>query len=75
MPEANIPKRHVRLLQYLADGLSYKQIGNSLGLSPATVETYARQMRKTLGVANNAQLVAVALGRGLLSANQPYAEG
>ena len=49
----------------LADGLSTTEIAQRLCLSGKTVANYGTLIKKKLGVRNQAELVHLALGRGV----------
>ena len=55
-----LPSCERRLLRAAADGLSSKQLGVLLDLSPASVATYWARMLKKTGCHSRAELVAVA---------------
>lgn len=57
----------VRLLQLMADGLSYGEIAKKLYVSEKTVRRYAAVLYSKMNVTDKAQAVAEALRRGLLS--------
>jgi DNA-binding CsgD family transcriptional regulator len=50
----------------LAAGLSSKQIGGQLFISPHTVDTHRRNLLKKMGVQNTLELVAICLKKGLI---------
>jgi len=58
--------QEVRVLQHLAKGRVYKEIAHELGLSPSTIRTHLHNIYRKLGVANRAQAVLLATGRGWL---------
>ena len=51
----------------LGKGMTNKQIGKQLHLSPFTVRHHVSQLIKKLGVSNRAAVVANATERGLIS--------
>ncbi|MDI6871067.1 MAG: response regulator transcription factor [Bacillota bacterium] len=57
----------LRLLQLMADGLSYGEIAKKLYVSEKTVRRYATVLYSKMNVADKAQAVAEALRRGLLA--------
>jgi DNA-binding NarL/FixJ family response regulator len=59
-------EREVEVLRLVAQGLSSKEIGRQLSLSPSTVNQHVRAIFNKLGVDTRAQAVAVAAQRGLL---------
>lgn len=60
------PPRELSAALLYAQGQSYKEVARSLGLTPATVRTYLRQVYGQLGVSNK-----VALANALQSAGYP----
>lgn len=64
-----VPRRELQVLQGLAEGLSYAEIGGRLLVTPATVAATAVRLYRRLGVSgtNAAQhAVHVAYQRGIL---------
>lgn len=62
----NLTERERNVLRQTAHGFSSCEIGDSLGISPKTVDTYrARAMRK-LQITHRSELVSYALDAGLL---------
>lgn len=57
----------VRLLQLMADGLSYGEIAKKLYVSEKTVRRYAAVLYSKMHVSDKAQAVAEALRRGILA--------
>ncbi len=60
-------RRELEVLQLTAEGKSSSIVGEHLGISARTVETHRARMLKKLGVRNQAQLIRIALERGILS--------
>lgn len=63
------PELHLRERQVLigvADGLTCEEIGRRLFLSPWTVRGYLKRVLGTLGAANRAHAVAIAIRNGLI---------
>ena len=50
-------ERKVEIAQLLLNGLSNKEIGNKLGLSPNTVHNHLKEIYKTIGVASRTQAI------------------
>lgn len=60
------PQEH-RLLQYIADGLSYAETAQAMDLSLSTVQTYSRNLFRKLDVHSKTQAIVKARGTGLLA--------
>jgi DNA-binding NarL/FixJ family response regulator len=58
--------REVETLQWIARGLTQGQIATRMGLSQATVNTYAKRIRSKLKVSNKAELTRIAIELGHL---------
>ena len=58
--------REREVLKLTADGMSGREIGERLHLSPATVKTHLQSLYGKLGVSDRAAAVAVAIRQGLL---------
>ena len=54
-PLAELSDREQQVLRHLADGLTDREIGTQLGISPRTVETHVGSILHKLGVRNRAQ--------------------
>ena len=63
----DLTDREKEVLLQLAKGMTNKEIGKQLHLSPFTVRHHVSQLIKKLGAANRAAVVATATQRGLLS--------
>jgi DNA-binding CsgD family transcriptional regulator len=61
-----ISDREKEIIMLLAAGLSSKQIGGQLFISPHTVDTHRRNLLKKMGVQNTLELVAICLKKGLI---------
>jgi LuxR family transcriptional regulator len=61
-----INEAEAETLRRFRDGLSYKEIGLALKLSPSTVKLRLANARKKLGAVSNVHALAVALNRNLL---------
>ncbi|MFJ2867666.1 response regulator transcription factor [Kitasatospora sp. NPDC087314] len=48
--------REKEVLSLLAEGLTYGSIARKLGISPHTVDTHLRRLRRKTGAANRTQL-------------------
>lgn len=65
---ALLGKREQEVLCLLASGLRSQEIGNQLGISPATVDVHRRNIKQKLGLNSVAELTRYAIRKGLLSA-------
>jgi DNA-binding CsgD family transcriptional regulator len=52
-----LSERERQVARLYTDGQSYKQIGRSLGVSPATVRTHLNAIYRKLEVSNNVELI------------------
>jgi predicted ATPase/DNA-binding CsgD family transcriptional regulator len=66
VPKGVLSAREVEVLQWVAEGLTSKQIGKQLFLSPKTVNHHLTSVFNKLSVDSRAQAVAVATRKGLL---------
>jgi two-component system NarL family response regulator len=64
--EAPLTAREQQILELIFKGLSNKEIGDALALTPSTVRTYSSTLFAKLGVERRTEAVAVALRRGLV---------
>lgn len=53
--------RQTEIRDFLVEGLTSKQIGARLGISPRTVEAHASTLRLKYGAANRFQLIKLVL--------------
>ena len=58
--------RETEILQMLGHGLTMRQVGNRLGISPRTVETHIAKLYRKLDVRTRVQAVARAAALGLI---------
>ena len=65
-PLASLTTRQREILQLLAEGLSAKEIGGTLGISTRTVEFHKYRMKETLGLTTSAELVHFAIKHGIV---------
>ncbi|MFI7539816.1 DNA-binding response regulator [Actinoplanes sp. NPDC049599] len=56
--------REIETLRWIASGFTHAQIATRMGLSTATVDTYAKRIRAKLNVSNKAELTRVAIELG-----------
>ena len=64
--QADLTERELEILQYVAVGLSVKQVATRLGLSPRTIETHLAKLYRKLGVRNRVQALSRAASLGLI---------
>lgn len=64
--------REVETLQWIARGLTHGQIATRMGLSQATVNTYAKRVRSKLKVNNKAELTRIAIELGHLGGHHDH---
>ena len=60
--------RHIRILGYVAKGLSNPEIGKMLGIGPDCVKAHLKIIYSRLGVASRTEAVAIAVRENLLEA-------
>ncbi len=65
--QAKLTKRELDVVQYIAQGSTYKEIANILGISEKTVATYRERAAGKLGIKSRVELVRWALEQKLLS--------
>jgi DNA-binding NarL/FixJ family response regulator len=59
--------REIETLRLIAFGLTHTQIATRMGLSEATVNTYAKRIRAKLNVSNKAELTRMAIELGYVA--------
>jgi two-component system, NarL family, nitrate/nitrite response regulator NarL len=64
--KAVLTGRELDVLDYLALGLTVKQVATRLGLSPRTVDTHIAKLYRKLGVKNRVQAISRAAALGLI---------
>jgi DNA-binding NarL/FixJ family response regulator len=69
--DCGLAPREAETLRWIALGFTHTQIATRMGLSPATVDTYAKRLRAKLNVSNKAELTRVAIELGHLAQDQP----
>jgi two-component system response regulator NreC len=67
-PTARLTERERIVLRQTVSGYKSSEIGNMLGISPKTVDTYRSRIMKKLSLSHRSQLVRYALDEGLLKA-------
>lgn len=66
---AEISEREQEVLTYFAKGLSYKQIGEKLNISPRTVESHKNNILSKLNLHSTAELIRYAIRHNLIELN------
>jgi DNA-binding NarL/FixJ family response regulator len=72
--DLSLPEREVQVLSLLCQGLSNRQIGLSLSLSPRTVEKYVSRLLQRTETTNRADLVRYAMEHQLVTLRSSIAE-
>ena len=67
--------REVETLRWIARGFTQAQIATRMGLSVATINTYAKRIRAKLNATNKAQLTRLAIQLGHLTDDRPPQPG
>jgi DNA-binding NarL/FixJ family response regulator len=62
----NLTEREIEIIKILYEGLSTKEIGEKLFLSPRTVESHKANILEKLNLKNNIELVRYALKQGIV---------
>ena len=65
---ATLSETDVAIVRYVSEGLTNKEIAVRVHLSPHTVKDRLDRIRETLGARSRAQIVAKALGEGVITA-------
>lgn len=63
---SRLSEREFQILQLMVEGSRTSDIARSLYISPSTVSTHVKRIKEKLGVSSNAELIQVALRRGLV---------
>jgi DNA-binding NarL/FixJ family response regulator len=73
-PAANalLTNRQLEILELLAKGLSYEDVGAALGLSLNTIRTHVRTLYERLGANTKVEAVMIGIEIGLLNNNMPF---
>ncbi len=64
-PASALTEREREVLQYVARGLSYREIGEELFISPKTVENHTRNILEKLRLSKKQELMRYALEHGI----------
>jgi PAS domain S-box-containing protein len=65
-PEHNLSLRDLNVLELVAEGLTNKEIGVRLSLSPYTVKDHMKALMRKLGAKNRVEAVVIATKRGFV---------
>ncbi|MFG1605280.1 response regulator transcription factor [Actinoplanes sp. NPDC049265] len=65
--QSGLAPREIETLRFIASGYTHSQIATRMGLSQATVNTYAKRIRAKLNVNNKADLTRMAIELGHFS--------
>jgi LuxR family maltose regulon positive regulatory protein len=66
-PGRELTDREIEVLILTANGASYGEIGEELGITKCTVQTHRRRIYAKLGAVDSTHAVAVAMATGILS--------
>lgn len=66
MPDSDLSTREQEVLRRLVDGMTNKEIANTLGITEATVKCHVSTILMRLNVSDRTQAVVTALQRGLV---------
>jgi DNA-binding CsgD family transcriptional regulator len=61
MDAPRLSPREREVLDHIANGLTHSQAARRLNISPGTVDTYVKRIRRKIGPANKADLTRMAL--------------
>lgn len=64
---SNLTEREIEILKLVAQGLTNKEVGDTLDISHRTVDTHRTNLMKKLDVTNVAGLIRIAFKNGLIS--------
>ena len=71
---ASLTARQTQVLTMIAQGHTYKQIGETLYLTESTVKYHMGEILKTLHLKNRAQVIAYAARQGLVKGDLPNSD-
>jgi DNA-binding NarL/FixJ family response regulator len=61
-----ITRREKEVLKLITQGMSDMHMATQLGVSPSTIESHRKNLRSKLGARNSAEIVRIAMERGLV---------
>lgn len=64
-PEPKLTARELQVVALIVEGMRYKEIAQSLGLSYETVKTYVGRIRKKLDVSSKTEVAMWAIRNGI----------
>ena len=64
-PEPKLTTRELQVVALIVEGMRYKEIAQSLGLSYETVKTYVGRIRKKLDVSSKTEVAMWAIRNGI----------
>ncbi len=70
-PVLSLSPREYEIFRMLASGRTVNEVALALRLSPRSVANYQTQIKRKLGVGTSAELVHLAIRRGVVQAGQP----
>ncbi len=62
-----LSRREIETMRHIGDGLTYRQVARRMGLSEATVGTYARRIREKLNAATKIEMLINAMEFGYVA--------
>ena len=65
-PPRGLTRRHIEVLQGMADGLTVKEIAAAQHISSNTVKSQGWELRRRMGARNTTHAVAIALREGII---------
>ena len=66
MPVTELSPRQHAVMQYLVDGVSFKEIADRLGMRYSTAKKHAVRAREKLGARSLYQCIALLVARGVI---------
>lgn len=70
-PDEILSSRETEVLQLVAEGHTNKEIADLLFISVKTVEGHKDNIKKKLGIYNQAGLIKYAIGKGMIHLDKP----
>ena len=79
LKQAHLTPRELEILELVANGFSAKEVANTLGIAPRTVERHTENARTKMRARNRPHMVTLAISAGILliepSATSPLYAG